>query len=129
MKRLYLALGLLVSALGFGYYFFTTPNNLKAAAEQCIIVGHRGFASDYPENTMLAFEHALPYIDVLELDLQLTKDNRLVVMHDDTLDRTTNGTGFVRSHTLAQLQELDAGKKFGNNFAGVKIPTLAQVLK
>ena len=129
MKRLYLALFVLVGAFGVAYYFFNAPNNLKEAASRSVIVGHRGFASDYPENTMLAFQKALPYIDVLELDLQLTKDNQLVVMHDDTLDRTTNGTGFVRNHTLKQLQELDAGAKFAQKYSGAKIPTLQQVLK
>ncbi len=129
MKRIYLALILTAGALGVGYYFYFSYGDLTTAARHCAIVGHRGFASDYPENTMVAFEHALPHIDVLEIDLQLTKDNKLVVIHDDTLDRTTNGTGFVRDHTVKQLQELDAGKNHGDNFSGAKIPTLEQVLK
>src|SRR5262249_30523765 len=64
----------------------------------------------------------------LELDVHLTRDDHLVVIHDDTLDRTTNGTGPVAGQTLAAFQALDAGAWFGEAFAGVRIPTLADVL-
>ena len=64
----------------------------------------------------------------LELDVHLTRDDHLVVIHDDTVDRTTNGAGPVDSQTLAALQALDAGAWFGEAFAGARIPTLADVL-
>ena len=82
-----------------------------------------------PENTMAAFELAVELgADALELDLHLTRDNELVVIHDDTLDRTTDGSGPVHHRSLGELMRLDAGRWFGEGFAGQRIPTLAQVL-
>ena len=67
------------------------------------IFAHRGLSSIYPENTLIAFEKALEYeIDGIETDVQLTKDGELVIIHDETLDRTTNGTGFVKDYTLKE---------------------------
>jgi glycerophosphoryl diester phosphodiesterase len=78
---------------------------------------------------MAAFDLALQMgASHLELDVHLTRDNSLVVIHDDTVDRTTNGTGAVASQTLAALQALDAGSWFGAAFVGTRIPTLAEVL-
>ena len=68
---------------------------------------HRGFSGKYPENTMLAFRKALECgADGIEMDVQLTKDGELVVIHDERVDRTTNGTGNVRDYTLEELQKL-----------------------
>lgn len=90
---------------------------------QPLIIAHRGFSSVYPENTLLSFTKAQKLgADGFELDLQLTKDNKVIVFHDETLERTTNGAGKVRAHTQAQLRKLDAGW-------GQKIPTLDEVLK
>src|SRR5262245_39827091 len=78
---------------------------------------------------MVAFDLALQMgASHLELDVHLTRDDYLVIIHDDTLDRTTNSTGLVASQTLAALQALDAGAWFGEAFAGARIPTLADVL-
>jgi len=86
------------------------------------IIAHRGASAYAPENTMAAFQLALEMAaDGIELDAMLAKDGEVVVIHDDHLDRTTNGTGLVRDITLAELQSLDAGE-------GEKIPSLNEVL-
>jgi glycerophosphoryl diester phosphodiesterase len=86
------------------------------------IIAHRGASAHAPENTMAAFQLALDQgADGIELDVMLCQDGRPVVIHDDTLDRTTNGTGRVVDQTLSDLKQLDAGK-------GEKIPSLAEVL-
>lgn len=86
------------------------------------IYAHRGASSGAPENTMAAFQLALDQgADGIELDVMLSKDRQLVVIHDDKVDRTTNGTGRVRDMTLAELKTLDAG-------SGERIPTLDEVL-
>ena len=91
-------------------------------ANRFVRVAHRGASGLFPENTLLAFREALACgTDMLELDVQLARDGELVVMHDQTLDRTTNGTGRLADHTLAELRQLDAGR-------GERIPTLAEVL-
>jgi len=99
------------------------------SSQDFLIIAHRGASSYAPENTMAAFDLALRLgARHLELDVHLTRDDYLVVIHDDTVDRTTNGTGPVASQTLAALQELDAGTWFGEAFVGTRIPTLADVL-
>lgn len=93
------------------------------------IFAHRGSSGTYPENTSIAFQNAakLPIAGV-ELDVQLTKDGEIVVIHDETIDRTSNGQGFVKDMTFEQLQTYDFGIKFAKKFAGEKIPLLADVL-
>ncbi len=93
------------------------------------IVCHRGACPIAPENTLPGLECALAGgFDYIEVDLQITSDGEIVVIHDATLDRTTNGTGPVSDHTLAQLRKLDAGAKFDPFFAGTRIPTLKEIL-
>ena len=78
------------------------------------IFGHRGFSTEYPENTMLAFRKALAAgADGIEFDARLTADGQIIIMHDPTVDRTTTGTGKVRDMTLAEIRRLDAGIKKG----------------
>ncbi len=85
------------------------------------IMGHRGAPADEPENTLGSFRRALAVgVAAVELDVQLTKDGRLAVIHDETLDRTTNGRGPVKNFTLAELKRLDAGR-------GEAIPSLEEV--
>jgi glycerophosphoryl diester phosphodiesterase len=92
-------------------------------------IAHRGASALAPENTMAAFEKAVELgADALELDLYVSRDGELVVIHDDTLDRTTDGCGPVHQRSLGELMTLDAGRWFGEGFAGQRIPTLAQVL-
>lgn len=95
---------------------------------------HRGASGLFPENTLLAFREGLRLgADVIELDVHLSKDGHLVVIHDDTVDRTTEGTGPVAEMTLAQLRALDAGHDFARDGAhpyrgkGLRIPTLDEV--
>jgi glycerophosphoryl diester phosphodiesterase len=94
------------------------------------IWAHRGASDDAPENTLAAFALALEQgADGLELDVTLSADGVPVVIHDDTLDRTTNGYGPVRWQTLAALKQLEAGypAQFGGQFAGERLPTLDEV--
>jgi glycerophosphoryl diester phosphodiesterase len=107
-------------------------------------IAHQGGEAEFPSNTMYAFEHSVKAgADMLELDVGVTKDNKVVVMHDTTLDRTTNGHGTIASHTLSQIRKLDAGYWFagGKNpydhrgkrhrfrGKGLKVPTLQEVIK
>ena len=95
---------------------------------QPLIFAHRGANAVAPENTLPAFEKALEMgADGIELDVQATADGALVVLHDFSLGRTTTGAGLLRSHTLAQLADVDAGVRFDDSFAGTPIPTLEQV--
>jgi len=95
-----------------------------------LLVAHRGFRADYPENTMAAFKAGVDAgAQMVELDVHLTRDRELVVIHDDTLDRTTDGKGRVDEHTLPELKKLDAGHWFHPRFAGERIPTLKEVLR
>jgi glycerophosphoryl diester phosphodiesterase len=94
------------------------------------VIAHRGASSQAPENTLAAFEKALELgVDGLEMDVRETKDGELVVVHDATVTRTTNGNGRVKTKTLKQVKALDAGSWFGKSFAGETIPTLKEVLE
>ena len=93
------------------------------------IFAHRGSKGTHPENTLASFREAVRVgSDGIELDVHLTKDGQLVVIHDETIDRTTNSTGEIRNLTLAEIKVMDAGSWFKNDFAGEKIPTLEEVL-
>lgn len=88
---------------------------------------HRGFSGKYPENTMLAFEKALEVgVDGIELDVHLTKDGELVIIHDEAVDRTTDGTGLVADMTLAELKALDASATYTGVYGVNRIPTLRE---
>ncbi len=92
-------------------------------------IAHRGASGDFPENTLVAFAAAIEAgAQMCELDAQLSADGVAVVIHDDTVDRTTGGRGAVAAMSLAQLRGLDAGRKFGAAFAGARIPTLEEVI-
>ncbi len=92
-------------------------------------LGHRGASRERPENTLAAFRRALEVgADGVEFDVQLTKDGEVVVIHDERLDRTTDGTGWVKDHTYAELRDLDAGRWFAPAYRGERIPTLSEVL-
>lgn len=94
------------------------------------IFAHRGSSAYAPENTIEAFELALEQgANGIELDAKLSADGNVIVMHDDTVDRTTNGTGQVRALTLPALKQLDAGSKHPPNFKPYQIPTLDEVFE
>ncbi len=101
------------------------PENKK-----CLIIAHRGASAFAPENTIAAFRKAVALkADAIEFDVKLTKDGEMVIIHDQLLERTTNGTGKVIECTLQELQSLDAGSFFGDEFKGEKIPLLKDVLE
>ncbi|MCQ6277483.1 glycerophosphodiester phosphodiesterase [Bacillus sp. V3B] len=97
---------------------------------QVKIIAHRGASSLAPENTFAAFDKAVECnVDYIELDIQMSKDHKMIVMHDVTVDRTTNGSGSVFDLTLKELKKLDAGAWFHSSFSGERIPTLQEVFK
>jgi len=92
-------------------------------------IAHRGAAGTRPELTRAAFERALEIgVDMIEIDVQLTRDQQLVVLHDRELGRTLQGEGAVRDHTFDELRALDAGAWFALEYAGARVPSLAEVL-
>jgi glycerophosphoryl diester phosphodiesterase len=94
------------------------------------VVAHRGACLRAPENTLAAFRLAVDLgADGIELDAKLTADGQVVIVHDTTLDRTTDGSGPVAGRTLRELKALDAGSRFSAPFAGERIPTLAEVFE
>lgn len=100
-----------------------------AKNKQPLIFAHRGACKVAPENTLPAFQAALALgADGVELDVQYSSDGKIVVMHNPTLEKTTNGAGRVTAHTFADLRTLDAGAHFAPKFAGTPIPSLDEVL-
>mgnify|MGYP001162371571 FL=1 len=92
--------------------------------KQVILCAHRGLDDSAPENTMAAFDGALAKEMAIELDIQRTADDHLVVVHDPTVDRTTNGSGEIAAMSLAEIKALDAGSWYGSQFAGQRVLTL-----
>lgn len=118
MKKI--SLFLLVLAVSSG---FSQKNKVLSVA-------HRGASGTAPENTIAAFQKAIEQkADFLELDIHLSKDSIPVVIHDKSVDRTTDGTGKIREMTMDEIKKCDAGIKTGKQFTGEKIPTLEEVIK
>lgn len=115
LRRIGLILGALLLVLGITYLALRLSNpgvetHPYFAQERVMVIAHRGGVNLWPENTVYAFERALELgVDVLEMDVRGTADDRLVLLHDETVDRTTDGEGRIRNLTLAQVRELDAG--------------------
>ncbi|MBP3370663.1 MAG: hypothetical protein J6L85_07915 [Clostridia bacterium] len=104
-------------------YWNQSKNNIYVAA-------HRGWSEKYPENTMLAYRKAAELnVDQIEIDVRVTKDGQLVIIHDETVDRTTNGSGRVENMTLEEIRALDAGSWKGAEFAGERVPTFDEFLE
>ena len=125
-----LALLLAVSLLGTLSVVQAAPGH--AAGTRCVPppVAHRGDSERAPENTLPAYRAAARGgVSRWEIDVRFTSDGRPVLMHDATVDRTTDGSGQVAELTLAQIRALDAGSWFAGRFAGVPVPTLGQVLR
>lgn len=94
------------------------------------IIGHRGGAAGYPENTLASFKKAVELgADGVEFDVQLTEDGEVVVIHDELIDRTLTESGLVRDYTLSELKEMSAGEYYSPDFKDEKIPTLREVLE
>ncbi len=97
--------------------------------KRVMVVAHRGDSGHAPENTLAAFRLAIASgADMVELDVQCTRDRRLVVFHDGTLGRTTNGTGYISRKDYAAICRLDAGSWFAEQYLGERIPTLEETL-
>jgi glycerophosphoryl diester phosphodiesterase len=102
---------------------------LPPVKHRVAVICHRGGSALAPENTLAAFRKAIKLgADYVEMDVRATHDGGLVLMHDRTVDRTTNGTGAVADLDLDALRRLDAGSKFSPDFAGTKVPTFANAL-
>lgn len=97
---------------------------------QPFIIAHRGASGNAPENTLVSFRKAMDAgADFLEMDVHLSKDGELVVMHDESVNRTTSGKGKIRNLTLAEIKNLDAGSWFSKNFEGLVVPALDEVFQ
>jgi len=95
-----------------------------------LVIGHRGWPRKYPENTLAGFQAAIELgVDFVELDVHLSKDSHIVVIHDEDVKRTTDGKGSVRQMTLSQIKKLDAGGWYSERFKGERIPTLEEALE
>ncbi|MCM3121767.1 glycerophosphodiester phosphodiesterase [Mesobacillus sp. AQ2] len=114
------------------------PVDPSLTANQILNVAHRGASGYAPEHTLTSYELGEKMKgDYIEVDLQMTKDGQLIAMHDETLDRTTNGTGLVKDYTLDEIKKLDAGSWFNEKYpdyakeeyAGLKVPTLEEVIQ
>ncbi|MFB6468882.1 glycerophosphodiester phosphodiesterase [Cytobacillus sp. Hz8] len=121
--------------MGFALSLLFSPFHQAFAAEttgeqrQVDNVAHRGASGYAPENTIAAFDKAVEMkADYIEIDVQRSKDGKLVIIHDTTVDRTTDGTGKVKDLTFEQLRALDAGSFKGEQFKGEKIPTFDEIL-
>ncbi|MDA1191743.1 MAG: glycerophosphodiester phosphodiesterase family protein, partial [Candidatus Poribacteria bacterium] len=98
-------------------------------ASRPIVVGHRGNAAEAPENTLAGFESAIALgVDMFEIDVQFTRDGKIVLVHNDTVDETTNGSGRVSDLTFEDVRRLDAGAHRGEAFRGQIVPTLREAL-
>jgi len=92
-------------------------------------ISHRGHSIAYPENTLEAYRKAIELgVEMIECDVNITRDGKLVMMHDPTLDRTTTGSGNVSASTWEEIQRLDAGGKFKPEFAGARVPSTEETL-
>lgn len=105
-------------------------NYWNQSEKNIYVAAHRGLSEKFPENTLEAFSAAIEIgVDQIETDVRISKDGELVIIHDATVDRTTDGTGAVNEKTLAELKALDAGIKKGEEFAGCKIPTFTEFME
>ena len=132
MKRFAIIVSFLI-ILSFGVtatFTVISGGDTDESRNKIMNIAHRGASGYAPENTLAAFDKAVEMqADYIEIDVQLSKDDLPVVIHDDTLDRTTNGTGNISAYTLQELKSLDAGSWFDKKYAGEKIPSLNEVLE
>ena len=93
------------------------------------IVAHRGTSGDFPENTAVAFQRAIDLgVEMIKFDVQLTADRCLVICHDPSVDRTSDGAGRIGEMCMAEIEELDAGSWFSARYAGERFATLSETL-
>lgn len=131
---------LLIVSVFFSLGAITSANAAmgKQKPQKVTNVAHRGASGYAPEHTITSYKLGDKMDgDYIEIDLQMTKDGQLIAMHDETLDRTTNGTGFVKDYTLREIKKLDAGSWFNEKYpeyareeyVGLQVPTLEEVFK
>ena len=102
---------------------------MNKLSEHIVLAAHRGDQAHAPENTMHAFERAIRLgVDMIETDIHMSSDGVMFIMHDDLVDRTTNGHGLAHQMTWKDLQALDAGSWYGPQFAGTTIPSLEEFM-
>lgn len=117
-----------VAGLSTLYGFIKKPSYSFEAGD-IMNIAHRGASGYAPENTMSAFRKGVDHgADYIEGDVHLSKDNQLIIIHDEKVDRTTNGKGYVKDFTLTELKQLDAGVKFDLAYAGEQIITLDELM-
>lgn len=122
----------LLVIIGACLLFLVGYNNQtkKVHNPNMISIAHRGASSFAPENTRSAFQKGVELnADYLECDVHLSKDGELIIMHDDKVDRTSNGSGYIKDFTLAELRQLDVGKSYSEEFEGETILTLNELLE
>lgn len=112
--------------MGRPYHYFKYN---KSRENKFTSIAHRGASAYYPENTLAAFEAAIELgADMVEFDVQLSRDREVVVFHDEKISRCTSGRGRISDYALTEVKKLDAGSWFGNKFKGATIPTLHETL-
>ncbi|WP_281166722.1 glycerophosphodiester phosphodiesterase [Paenibacillus ginsengihumi] len=100
------------------------------AAKKPLVIGHRGAAGEAPENTLASFRLALEQgADAVELDVHMSADGEIIVCHDATVNRTTDGQGAISTMSTAELRQLDAGRWFHERFAGERLPLLEEAFR
>jgi len=134
MKRLFhLPLVLILLTLGHPADAADRPTTIKSFMSldsPTRVIAHRGFSGQAPENTLVAIRQAIEVgADMVEVDVTVTADGQVICLHDETLDRTTNGSGLPSKLPMAEIKQLDAGSWFSPDYAGEKIPTLTEVLE
>lgn len=127
--------GIIYICIAIGIYFFLPPRYqevkliLNNVSSQTMVMAHRGDSTEAPENTLPAFQSAIDHgADAAEMDVQMTKDGTIVVLHDSSIDRTSTGHGNIWEVTYDEIKDLDNGSFFNAGFADTRIPTLEQVI-
>ena len=124
-NNIHLKYWLLLPIVIFIIHTAPAQNNLPMRG----ICAHRGAMNTHPENTLVAFKEAIRLqAQMIEFDVRMTKDKQLVILHDETVDRTTNGSGKIEDFTLEEVKKLDAGSSKSEVFKNEKIPTFAEAL-
>ncbi|MEH6941376.1 glycerophosphodiester phosphodiesterase [Bacillus sp. JJ722] len=120
-----------IAILIYSFYMLKSKSGVAIVNQKPpLIIAHRGAAGNYPENTHAAFQAALDlHVEMIEFDIQLTRDDIFAVIHDETIDRTTNEQGLVREYTMEELKKLDAGSWKHSSFAGERIPTFNEMFE
>jgi glycerophosphoryl diester phosphodiesterase len=129
VQAILIFLACIVAAVGTAADQPTTVPEFMTLGERTRVIAHRGFSAEAPENTLAAVRRAIEIgADMVELDVTMTADGNVICLHDETLDRTTDGRGPATERTLAEIRRLDAGSWFSAEFAGEPVPTLAETL-